>query len=196
MIKELAQHHKEWIKMVQQMGGCYYSEDIVQEAYIKIHLKKYDLRNGDGINKSYMYIILHSVLIDYLRKKSKVKKKYIEEIKERENQEQVCEIVKLYYNKISDISDEDQRNQEEIDAFKELTKSINKEIDGWHFYDKKVFNMYRRPLDFDLGEKTSIRKIEDRTKISFVTIYHTLKKAKLKIKKTLKNEYEEYKKSV
>ena len=34
----VARQHKEWILMAQKMGAKSYSEDVVQEAYIKLHL--------------------------------------------------------------------------------------------------------------------------------------------------------------
>ena len=36
-LKEVAKHHKEWIKTVTALGGGSYSEDIVQEMYIKLY---------------------------------------------------------------------------------------------------------------------------------------------------------------
>ena len=34
---EVAKHHKEWIKTVTALGGGSYSEDIVQQMYIKLY---------------------------------------------------------------------------------------------------------------------------------------------------------------
>ena len=179
--------------MVQSMGDGFYSEDIVQEAYIKIHLRKYELINDTGVNKPFMYVILYSVLIDYLRKKNKVDKIYIEEIKKRQFQEQMCKVVESYYNKLYEVSEDDNQNDEEREAFARVSEAIDKEKANWHWFNQKVYNMYTKPLSYELGQKTSIRKIGEITDISFVTIYHTLKKAKEQIKKNLKKEYDKYK---
>jgi len=193
MLKELYKYHKDWVRMVQSMGGGFYSEDIVQEAYIKIHLRKYELINDTGVNKPFMYVILYSVLIDYLRKKNKVDKIYIEEIKKRQFQEQMCKVVESYYNKLYEVSEDDNQNDEEREAFARVSEAIDKEKESWHWFNQKVYNMYTKPLSYELGQKTSIRKIGEITDISFVTIYHTLKKAKEQIKKNLKKEYDKYK---
>ena len=34
----IAKQHDEWVTMAKKMGAKSYSEDIVQEAYIKLHL--------------------------------------------------------------------------------------------------------------------------------------------------------------
>ena len=193
MLKELYKYHKDWVRMVQSMGGGFYSEDIVQEAYIKIHLRKYELINDTGVNKPFMYVILYSVLIDYLRKKNKVDKIYIEEIKKRQFQEQMCKVVESYYKKLYEVSEDDNQNDEEREAFARVSEAIDKEKANWHWFNQKVYNMYTKPLSYELGQKTSIRKIGEITDISFVTIYHTLKKAKEQIKKNLKKEYDKYK---
>ncbi len=57
MLEELAKHHKEWIKMVRSLGGDDFTEDIVQEMYIKIYNKNYNIYNDKGkLNKFYIYI--------------------------------------------------------------------------------------------------------------------------------------------
>ena len=35
-LSDLAKHHKEWIKIVRAFGETFYTEDIVQEMYIKL----------------------------------------------------------------------------------------------------------------------------------------------------------------
>lgn len=192
MINELYKYHKDWVRIVLSMGGGYYSEDIVQEAYIKIHLKKYDLLDDGIVNKTYMYVILHSVLIDYLRKKNKIVKFYIEDIKELERSPLQGAITD-FYNKLNESISDNEQDEIEREAFFNLSTAIDKEVDSWHFYDKKCFNMYRLPLNYDLGYKTSIRKMEEATKISMVTIYETLKKAKATLKLKIKEDYEIYK---
>ena len=41
-LDKLAKYHTEWLRMVKSMGGDDFSEDIVQEMYIKIYTKGYN----------------------------------------------------------------------------------------------------------------------------------------------------------
>jgi len=102
-------------------------------------------------------------------------------------------VVESYYNKLYEVSEDDNQNDEEREAFARVSEAIDKEKESWHWFNQKVYNMYTKPLSYELGQKTSIRKIGEITDISFVTIYHTLKKAKEQIKKNLKKEYDKYK---
>ena len=36
-LKEVAKHHKEWVRTCKALGGGDFSEDIVQEMYIKLY---------------------------------------------------------------------------------------------------------------------------------------------------------------
>ena len=40
-IGKIYKHHKTWVDMVRSLGGGLYSEDIVQEAYIKLLDERY-----------------------------------------------------------------------------------------------------------------------------------------------------------
>jgi len=53
--------HLHWIKQVEKFGEFAYAEDIVQEAYIKVH--------GKDINEAYFYFTLRSLTMDLHRKK-------------------------------------------------------------------------------------------------------------------------------
>ena len=63
---------------------------------------------------------------------------------------------------------------------------IDDEIENWHWYDKKLFVLYR-------DTNMSIRKIAAETNISWVSIFNTLKNAKIILKDKLKEDYEDYK---
>ena len=56
--------HKHWIRVVEKFGELKYAEDIVQEAYIKIH--------GKEINEAYFYFTLRSLTMDLHRKKVEI----------------------------------------------------------------------------------------------------------------------------
>ena len=74
-ITKIYRYHKEWIAMTESLGGGLYSEDIVMEAYIK--LNKYNcehkiIKNGK-VSKGYMYFVLRSLFVDYIRQANKIK---------------------------------------------------------------------------------------------------------------------------
>ena len=79
-ITKIYKHHKEWVAMVVSLGGGMYSEDIVSEAYIK--LNKYNcedkiIRKGK-VSKGYMYFVLRSIFINYIKAKNKIRTVQIE----------------------------------------------------------------------------------------------------------------------
>ena len=53
--------HKHWVAMVKKFGEVNYAEDVVQEAYIKVH--------GKDINEAYFYYTLRSLTMDLHSKK-------------------------------------------------------------------------------------------------------------------------------
>jgi hypothetical protein len=71
--------------------------------------------------------------------------------------------------------------QYEIEWYKFRTK-CEAEVNSWDMYDKKLFTIYR---DSDL----SIRKLAKETGISFVSIFHSLKGHKKKLRELFQEDY-------
>jgi DNA-directed RNA polymerase specialized sigma24 family protein len=163
----IAQNHKEWIKIVRSFGEINYAEDIVQETYLALYKyasKEKIIKNG-VVSKGYMYITLRSIYYQFYNKKHKIQKLYLDDIH-----------VQLY----------DESNIKEQKAFHKICLMIDDEIDKWHWYDKVLFKTYR---DTDL----SIRRIAKETKISWVSIFNTLKNSKNIIKHKFSEDWEDYK---
>jgi len=166
MLEQVAKHHKEWLRIVKQLGGDDYSEDIVQEMYIKLH--KYSspekcINNGK-VNKYYVFLTLKSILYSYFNERKRIRKESIDN----------------FYDITEPETDED------LEAFNKLSEMITEESEKWHWYDQQIFNYYR-------DHKTSFRKMSEHTKISWVSLFHTIKKCKRKIKENLKEDIEDYK---
>lgn len=165
----VAKQHKEWVKIVQSFGEYNYAEDIVQESYLV--LNKYANEEKvikDGlVSRGYIYFTLRSTYYLYLKSKNRIKKVSIDD----ENT----------YIQIPDSTKMDEQV-----AFHKLCTMIDEITEEWHWYDKKLFKIYR---DTDL----SIRKIAKETNISWVSIFNTLKNAKQEIKYKLKEDYEDFK---
>ena len=160
--------HQKWIKIIESFGEFDYAEDLVMEAYIVLY--KYAkpekvIKNG-RLAEGYMFFTLRSVLYQYFNKKKRIIKVYIDD---DDNTTFL----------------EDDTFLEEQEAFNKICILIDEEIDKWHWYNKKLFKLYR---DTDL----SIRGIAKETGISFVSIFHTLKNSKEKIKDKFKEDYMDY----
>ena len=163
----VAKQHKEWIRIVNGFGEYDYAEDIVQESYLILYkyAKPEKVIKNNQIRRGYMYFTLRTTYYLYYNSKRKVRKVSIDD-----------GLLQL----------EDTNDLREQQAYNMICEKIDDEIENWHWYDKKLFILYR---DTDM----SIRKIAAETKISWVSIFNTLKNAKNIIKDKLKEDYEDYK---
>jgi len=161
--------HNTFIKIINSFGEYDYAEDLVQEAYLVLYkyAKPENIIDNNKVNMGYMFFTLRSVMYQYYNKKKKIKKVSLDD----EN---------------NNIDLKQSNNIEEEEAFNKLCLLIDQELDSWHWYDKKLFKLYR---DTDL----SIRGLSKETGISFVSIFHTLKDCKNKIKDKFKEDYIDYK---
>ena len=164
---KVAEHHSEWVKVVQSFGEFDYAEDIVQESYIALwkyaDADKLLDANGD-VRKGYMYFTLRSLFYQYYNKKKKVNKVDVDGCWE------------LF----------DDSNIEEHKAYNEICLLIDEEIKDWGWYDKKLFLLYR---DTDM----SMRDIASETTISLISIFHSIKNYKQILRNKFQKEYDEYK---
>jgi len=163
----VAKQHKEWIRIVNGFGEYDYAEDIVQESYLILYkyAKPEKVIENGVIRRGYMYFTLRTTYYLYYNAKYKVRKVSIDD-----------GLLQL----------EDNTDLREHDAYNLICEKIDDEINNWHWYDKKLFTLYR-------DTNMSIRKIAGETKISWVSIFNTLKNAKNIIKDKLKEDYEDYK---
>jgi DNA-directed RNA polymerase specialized sigma24 family protein len=166
-LNKVAEQHNEWIRIVKSFGEYQYCEDIVQEMYLTIY-KYADERKiikNNIVSRGYIFFTLRSIYFQYYNKKGMINKVYLDD-----------------YN----INPPDQTNMEEQEAFHKLCTKIDNYINDWHWYEKKLFEIYR---DTDL----SIRKIANKTNISWVSIFNTLKNSKTEIRKKFNEDYEDLK---
>jgi DNA-directed RNA polymerase specialized sigma24 family protein len=165
-LKYIAKHHKEWTSIVRSWGAGEYSEDIVQEMYMK--LLKYTteekiVKNGQ-VNKSYVWFTLRSIFLSAIKEQKKIKRV---NITDNFDIEYVCEL-------------------EESIAYSRMLNRIDEELDTWDWYDKMLFKLYAKSGD-------SIRDIAERSHISTTSIFHTLKYCKERIKDNVSEDYEDFK---
>lgn len=165
-LEKVAEHHKEWVKIVNGFGEFDYAEDIVQETYIALWKyadasKIIDI-NGN-VRKGYVFFTLKSLYFQYYNKKQKVNKVSFDEQWE-----------------IFDSS-----NVEEHKAYNDICLMIDDEIENWHWYDKKLFRLYR---DTDM----SMRDIAKETNISLISIFHSIKNYKEILNTKFNKDYQDY----
>jgi|TARA_R110000744_G_scaffold376302_1_gene490453 predicted DNA-binding protein YlxM (UPF0122 family) len=165
----VAKQHQEWIKVINGFGEFYYAEDLVQEMYLA--LNKYAneekvIKNG-VVSRGYIFFTLRSLYFKYYKAKNKIKKYSIDD--------------KNFKFEIPDHSHLD----EQI-AFHKICELIDGKLDTMHWYDKKLFSLYKNT---DL----SLRAIAKETKISWVSIFISLKSIKLEIKQDFQEDWDNYK---
>jgi len=174
-LNEVAKHHKEWVRTVTALGGGSYSEDIVQEMYIKLY--KYAdankiIKNGI-LQKGYVFFALKSIIYTLAKEKSLILKENIDNhhIPDTTNHEEEQAFQK-FSNKIDDY----------LHSLEKKSKTENNER---YWYDGKMFQMYK---DNDL----SMRKLAKLSGISWVSIFHTLKNVKQDLRNNFQEDWEDY----
>jgi DNA-directed RNA polymerase specialized sigma24 family protein len=173
LIDVLAARHKEWFYMAKSFGCDDESaNELVQEMYIKIVHRHSDslykiMYNETEINTYYVYIALRNLYLDGFHKYSK------------DNHVPVGE------NIIDDV-DEDKMEVENL--FDNLVSKIDDIVSDWYWYDKKMWNVH-------FYDKKSMRKIAKETKISLSSIFNTLSNGKEKIRESVFEEYQTYKRN-
>ena len=168
-LAKVAERHKEWIAIVKSFGEYDFCEDIVQEGYLTIYKYANEdkvIRNG-VVSRGYMYFTLRSLYYQYYNSKKKITKVSLDD------EEFTIQIP-------------NESQMDEQVAFHKICTMIDDHIDGWRWYENKLFKLYR---DSDL----SIRGIAAETNISWVSIFNTLKNAKQEIKDKFEEDYLDYK---
>ena len=149
--------HNDWIRIVKSFGcNENNAEDIVQEMYIQLHLdvqKGLDLWYGDDVNTYYCYKVLRGIYFNIYKKEARKIKKYIEEINEIKQAEELG------------IDEEEYARKK---------KQIDDILDTMFWYDRKVFEI--------CASGKSVAELSRETKISYYSLYNTYVNAKKFIK--------------
>lgn len=110
---EFVENYDDWVKLAKSLVGDEVANDIVHEAYIKLHNYNYD-----KLNRSYIYLTIRSLCIDYLREKSKIIKVDVIDIETEQ-----FDISKEY-------------------NYSSIIEKKEKEINKWEWYDALLFEIY------------------------------------------------------
>jgi DNA-directed RNA polymerase specialized sigma24 family protein len=163
ILERVAKYHKDWIELAAIFDKDM-AEDVVQEMYLLLHKYKVteeQMFTNGRINRGYIFIIIRNIHFQLFN------------IRKRINKVELNEDV---YKMVDEFDME-----AEMDWF-EFRNKAEQEVNNWDWYDKKLFTLYR-------DNKTSIRKLAKETGISFVSIFHTLKANKQKLKRLLQEDY-------
>lgn len=172
ILSKLVEKHDDWIDIVKSLAGrdYDYAEDVVQDAYIRIHKyieKGRDLSYGeDGVNTFYFYLTLKSVFFGDMRESS------VENKDER---------VHLTDNILMEFVDNVDNPDFECKYSDELIKEVFLEISSWDWYDRNVFIAY-------FTTDNSMRKMAKETGIGLHSLYAYIKRGREIILDKFKNE--------
>ena len=172
ILELLAKKHIDWIKMVQSFGcDPILAEDIVQEMYIRLHKYIDDperIMYGEEVNTYFVYITLRNMYNTIKKIQSRVEFVDLQEVEDE-----------LIFEDV---------NYENFESFDDLIEKIWEDVEEWHWYDKKMFQLYH-------NSPMSIRTIADETKISARSIFNTLKNGRERIQEICEEEYKTWKTS-
>ena len=119
-LAKVAKYHNEYVKIVRSWGEVDYAEDIVQETYLKLlrYTTEEKIINNGKVSKTYVWYVLRSVYVEYLRSKSK-----LEKVELNKNIEYTNELEEEY-------------------AYGMVLERIDREIESWHYFDTLLFRHY------------------------------------------------------
>lgn len=168
-LRVVAKQHSDWIKIVHSFGEYNYAEDIVQEMYIVLvkYAKPQNIIKDDKVNRGYVYFTLRSIYYQYYNKKKRIQKVNID-----------SDEVYLQLPQLDNI--------EENEAFHKICNLVDEVADNWSWYDRKLWKLYSQT-------DMSIRKLAKETKISWVSIFNTLKNLKQELRIKLEEDYIDFK---
>jgi len=161
ILSRLYRKHTSWVLMAERMMPLYYSmtaEDVVQEVYLKIYQEL-----GSKKLKSTTIIVdgQPNYAIVYLRIRN-----IIADMMRSEKSSTPL---------TTDIEDK------EVESAAEFYEKIDGVVENFQWFHKKLFKLYSK-------EFRSIRKLSNATKISYKTVFKTVKECKEEIRKQIKNE--------
>lgn len=167
ILEQVSKHHNYLVELAQVFDKDF-AEDVVQEFYILLHkyqVTEEQIFTNGKLNRGYCFIIIRNIYFQIYNIKKRITK---------------CELNDEVYNMVDDFDIE-----KEIEWNNFRNKAEN-EVNSWDWYDKKLFSIYR---DTDV----SIRGLAKETGISFVSIFHSLKQHKAKLKELLQEDYDNLK---
>jgi DNA-directed RNA polymerase specialized sigma24 family protein len=168
LLEDLGAKHSDWLRMAEKLGGGIWSEDIVQEMYLRLYryIDNPDrIRRANGqINTFFIYVVISNMVKDLKKAEGKFPKISLDS--EWIPQDEV-------ENALQSMADLPYWDDPEI------LELVTEELNSWHWYDKEVFKLFYH-------RKNSLRKLADDSNISVTSLFNTMKNAKERIRAILK----------
>lgn len=164
-LRILADHHKEWVKIVRSFGEQDLAEDVVQDVYLRIVRYNYEervIKDGKP-NIALMWMMLRNRAFE-INKTGSVQFLSLDEVRGVADQES---------------------NLKKHEALERLHIRIHKEMDNWHWYDSMLFKVYKEG-------NASMRDIAKDSGISLTSIFNTLKNCKERLKEEVGEDYTDF----
>ncbi len=114
-LKEIAQYHNEWVRIVKRFGAKTDAEDIVQDMYLRFH--KYG--KGQVVTKSFIWIMLRNSFYDSCKRN----------------------VSMIDIDLLVDLSEDENNKTYEIELY---YQSVEDEIKSWEWFDQQLFLLYLR----------------------------------------------------
>lgn len=153
----VAKHHKEHVKLVKSWGGGDYSEDLVQEMYLRLHrytTPEKIIKDGE-VNLGFIWFTLRNMYLTLLKEQKKQSKVNLDDISDLISED--ADIVGLL-------------------LMDKITIDIEKELKDWEkdpvlWYTSKIFTTY-------INSGDSLRVFGDKVDIHYKSIFDTVKKCR------------------
>lgn len=141
------------------------AQDIVQDMYLRMY--KYVenperiMYSKDEVNTYFVFVVLRNLYITSQKG--------------------------LTFSELEELDGElEDANYEMEQAHTNLIEEMWQEVEGWHWYDTKLFKLYH-------NTDMTIKKISEETKISERSIWNTLDNGRKKIQSNCKEAYKAWK---
>ena len=164
-LKILADHHKEWVKIVRSFGEQDLAEDVVQDVYLRIVKYNYEekiLKDGKP-NIALMWMMLRNRAFEINKTGS---------------------VQFLSLDEVRGVADEESE-LDKHEALERLHQRIKEEMDNWHWYDSMLFKVYKEG-------NASMRDIAKDSGISLTSIFNTIKNCKERLRENVGEDYKDY----
>jgi DNA-directed RNA polymerase specialized sigma24 family protein len=143
------------------------AQDLVQDMYLRMH--KYVenperiMYNEDEVNTYFVFVVLRNLFATSQKA--------------------------MFFDQLDEIDGELQEpNYDMEEAHNNLLEDVWEEVEGWHWYDTKLFKLYH-------NTDMTIKKISEETKISERSIWNTLDNGRKRIKANCQEAYQAWKTS-
>ena len=180
-LNTISKEHKKWVHTINSFGEFSFAEDIVQEMYLKLYdmstsernpldrrcvlsfdIKERVLKEDGTCNYSYIWFVLRSVYLDYVKNRDKVFKVSLEDV------------VLIT------------ENTDEVElAYGRIIEKIEREKESWNRYDMILFDTYSR-------QDLSMRDLAEMSEIGLKSVFDTLKYCKDRLKTAVGEDYEDF----